>query len=165
MALMLADKNRALFRGAVVPEDLENLKVEDFTAFQNVSDKVFLADTYFRATNSDKITDPFLNGDPNEAWGQSQFEGQVSVARFFEDGKPSTTDDALFTATKTKGAVNVWVTRKGCGWKEELATGQEISVFVCSSDNPQEPQTADGYEKVISPQAVQKASLYKTLTA
>lgn len=162
MALMLADKNRALFRLEDVPEDIFHPTVAELAASENVSDRVFLNDTYFRAANSESITDPFLNGDQNQAWGADNWEAQVAVARFFEDGKPSTTQDALFEAVREKGTVNVWATRKGVKWDAEVAADQEFSIFICAGDTPQEPQANSGYEKVISPQAVQRAALYVT---
>lgn len=165
MALMLADKNRALFRLEDVPADIDNPTVAELQASENVADRVFLADTYFRAANSESITDPFLNGDQNQGWGADNWEAQVSVARFFEAGKPSTTEDVLFEATRTKGTVNVWATRKGVRWDAPIEAGQEFSIFVTVSDTPQEPQESTGYEKVIVPQAVRRASLYRIAVA
>lgn len=165
MALTLADKNRALFLLTVAPADIKAPKLSELSDAENVSDRVFLNGTYFRATDSEKVTDPFLNGDPNEAWGADAFEAAVNVARFYEDGKPDETNDIVFDAVKTKGATCVWVTRKGVAWDAPLAAGQEVSIFVCEADNPQEPQDGAGYEKVTSPQAVKRAALYKTVAA
>lgn len=162
---MLADKNRALFRLEDVPADIDNPTVAELQASENVSDRVFLADTYFRAASSETITDPFLNGDQNQGWGADNWEAQVSVARFFEAGKPSPTEDVLFEATRTKGTVNVWATRKGVRWDASIEAGQEFSIFVTVSDTPQEPQESAGYEKVIVPQAVRRASLYRIAVA
>lgn len=162
MALMLADKNRALFRLEDLPDDIYNPTLAELKASENVADRVFLSDTYFRAANSESITDPFLNGDQNQAWGADNWEAQVSVARFFENGKPSATQDTLFEAVRTKGATNIWATRKGVRWDAPIEAGQEFSIFVTISDTPQEPQENSGYEKVISPQAVQRAALYVT---
>lgn len=165
MALMLADKNRALFRLSTMPADINAPKLSELSGALNVANKVFLNDTYFRAANSDSNTEPFLNGDPNTYYGADKFEGQVSIARFFTDGKPSSTEDVVFDACKTKGTTNIWMTRKGCDWNAPLAVGQEVSIFVAVTDNPQEPQDGTGFEKVISPQAVQKASLYKVIVS
>nr|DAL17228.1 MAG TPA_asm: hypothetical protein [Caudoviricetes sp.] len=165
MALKLSDKNRALFLLSEAPADINNPKLADLAGARNVADRVFLNGTYFRSTDSEKITDPFLNGDPNEAFGQDNFEGAVNIARFFENGVPDPTDDYLFDAVKVKGTPVAWATRKGVAWDEELAAGQEISIFVCETDNPQEPQETSGYEKVSSPQAVKKAALYRTISA
>lgn len=165
MALMLADKNRALFRLEEVPEDIDNPTLAELQASTQCSDRVFLNDTYFRATSSESITDPFLNGNPNQAWGADNWEAQVAVARFFEEGKPSVTEDTLFEAIRAKGSTNVWATRKGVAWDAEIEAGQEFSIFVTTSDNPQEPQENTGYEKVISPQAVQQVALFVTATA
>lgn len=165
MALRLCDKNRALFLLKKAPADIKNPTIADFEDAKNVSDHAFLNNTYFRATDSEKVTDPFLNGDPNEAWGADNFEGAVNVARFFDDDKPDPTGDYLFDAVKVKGTSCVWATRKGVAWDAPIAVGQEVSIFECESDNPQEPQESAGYEKVTSPQAVKRAALYRTIVS
>lgn len=161
MALMLADKNRALFRLDAEPADIFKPTVAELKASIQCADRTFLSGSYLRATNSETFKEAFMNGDPNAGFGESNYEGSLSVARFYgADGKPDATADALFDAVRVKGTVSVWAERRGCAWDAEIAADQEFSIFVAMNDNPQTPQEASGYDKVTSTLAIQKAALF-----
>lgn len=164
--LMQADKNVAWYLLDGKPSTPGALKVEDLTGATNIACNVFLADTYLGATASDQVTDPLLCGGANVAFGKSNYEGQMSAARFYdEDGVPDAASDVLWDAAKAKGTTLYIAIRRGPKWDADAATGQEVSLYEVITDNPQTPQSMEGYIKAVIPLGVQQAWEHQVLSA
>ena len=158
--LTLADKNITMWLLPSGVEDIDAPKVSEISAGSNISQKVFKQDTYLRPTASEAVSEPLLSGDPAQGYGQDNFEGQLNVGRFYDtDGKPDATLDTLWTAAKAKGTPLTIAMRYGAHWNTAPVSGQEVSVYEVTTDNPQPPQDLSGFIKRIIPLAVMKASL------
>lgn len=164
--MMLADKRTALYLLAGEPADPSAPTVADFEDAINVADKVAAADTYLRPTGSEQVKDPLLSGGAQNAFGSSNYEGSINVVRFLDEtGVPDDTEDMLYTAVKEKGTTLWFALREGPVWNTTPAAKQEVSVFQVITDDPQSPQTREGYIKRRVPLAVAEAWLDRSLAA
>ena len=168
MATMLADKRVALFLFTSAPAGLSagTVTVEEIDEATNHACNVFKADTYLRATGSESVTDPLLCGGLQQGFGNSNYEGQISIARFLDaNGVAIDEEDVLWDAAREKGTKLYLGMRVGPKWDAPGAKDQEISIFEVITDNPQDPQAFDGYIKKIVPLGVQNAWLDLKVTA
>lgn len=165
-ALTLADARTKLAIITTAPAD----GLPDLTEVEagiDASCKINKPDYRLSPTASDTVPDqPLCNEGNAVSFGASNYEGTLTVLRFLdEDGKPDSTDDAVYAALGTKGA-RVWlVERIGPKWDEAWAAGDIVNVYEVITDNPQAPSERAGYIKNVIPLGVQNARLDVELAA
>lgn len=165
MAVMLADKRIALWLLPTKPAVPDAPTIAEINAGTNVACKVFKTDTYLRATTSETVNDPLLCGGNAQAFGNSNYEGQLAVARFLDSaGIAVEEEDVLWEGVREKGSELWFAWRVGPKWDAPAAAKHEVSVFQTLTDNAQDPQTFDGYIKKIVPLAIQNAWLDRVLS-
>lgn len=141
--------------------------VSEATAGIYASNKINKGDFRLSPTASDSVADALLDADSNaSAYGNSNYEAAMTVMRFLDaTGKPDATDDALFTAVKTKGT-HLWLMlRVGPPATQVWAAADLYDLFHVITDHPQQPQDRAGFIKNPVPMAVQKAWLGLSLSA
>lgn len=167
--LTLATKNERLTVLTAKPVAVTEIPIlSEASAGIYASPKVNKPDFRLSATASDTVGDSALDSDSNAVvFGNSNFECSITVLRFLDaaTGKPDTTDDALFTAMKTKGAHLYLMYRVGPPASQAWAAGDLFDLFHVITDNPQNPQDRAGFIKNVVPCGVQKAWLGLTLSA
>lgn len=163
--LVLSDKHVSLRVLTALPLDPDNPTVAEIAAGTEEADKIVFANFALGPTGSDSGTDPSLSGQPNAYFGVSQYAGTLPVFRYLDaDGKPVAADDALWTKVKEKGSKLVLALREGVAWDSEPVAGQEVSIYVATTDDPQ-PSDRTGYVKYTVPLAISEAHTYKTIVA
>lgn len=166
-----AEQNRKIYFLSIPPADLSAITVAELEAGLDVTCRVAVDGTDFRAAASDKISDPAVCEPAGaEVPGASKYEATVSPFRFFDKdnpGKADTEGDALFAVLRVKGTPGTFVIRHvNKEWDEPWAAGDEYQAYVVASDNWQ-PQTnqAEGFIKATIPLMVTNAELNGTVAA
>lgn len=164
MALMLADKRITLWLMTTPPKDPAKVTIAELAAAKNISCKITKADFSLGPSGSDTVNDPLLCGGAASAFGNSQYSGQLPVARFLDnEGHAIEEDDILWDATKAKGST-LWLgLRMGPRWDAAPVAKDEVSVYEALTDDPQNPSDFNGWIKRITPLAIQNAWLDQVL--
>lgn len=165
-ALTLADARTKLAILTVAPAE----KIPTITEVEagiDASCKINKPDYRLSPTASDTVPDqPLCNEGNAVSFGASNYEGTLTVLRFLdEDGKPDSTDDAVYAALGTKGTRLWLVERIGPKWDVPWAAGDIVNVYEVVTDNPQAPSERAGYVKNVVPLGVQNAELDKAIAA
>jgi hypothetical protein len=141
--------------------------VTELTAGLDASCNVLSSDFSLGATDSDKIAEKALCQEGNSnALGPSNYQGGLTVFRYFDSGVAEDPEDDVFQALKAKGA-RVWIAMRQTSKKstEAWAATDEVEVFEAISDNPQMPSDAGGYIKRRVPLEIQDAWLNGAVVA
>lgn len=132
----------------------------------DASPRILSSDYTLGAVDSDKVAEKPLSQEGNSnAMGPSNYQAAVSPFRYFTAGGASEAgEDTVYQTLKTKGA-RVWLVERQTSKLATAAwaTGDEVSVFECITDNPQKPSDAGGYVKRRVPMEVQDAWLGGTV--
>lgn len=134
------------------PANPEAPTVAELNAGISAACRILASDWNFSAADSDKVAEKALCDTNNvNALGASNFVAGMTIFRYFNasTGVADPTEDALWTAAKTKGT-QLWIYVRETGkletaaWaaSDEIAIGGEVLV-----DEPQMPQNAGGYIK------------------
>lgn len=173
VAKTLADGRIKVLLLVSAPADMKNPTVAELTG-ANVIDascSILKSDYRLSATNSERVSEAALCEEgAAEAWGRSNYEGNLTSFRIFDAAKPGTADaegDKVFQALKTKG-VPIWVVERETGkdWDVAIEAGDEVSIYEVEPDNPQKPGSqTEGYIKRIHPLTVKRAEEHVTVVA
>jgi len=127
------------------------------------SDYVSKSDSRLSATGSKTVEDSPLGHEGSAVvFGASQFEGQYSVFRYFdEDGKIDPNEDKLYAAVGTKGSRHWHFHRIGKKGTAPFVAGDEGWCYEAISDEPQNPSNRDSYIKETVPLGIQKRRKFK----
>lgn len=150
---VIADGRIRLRRLKDAPADPDAITVEEFNAATKFENRVLKTDYALGPTGSDTVPDQFLDAKGNvQVPGSSNVAGSLTVVRFLdEDGQPDSEGDTAFTAMKEKGAVHHFVETSGPESTKDGVVGDEYSYFKMFSDEPQPPQSREGYIKSTVP--------------
>lgn len=148
----LADGHTKVAILTTAPANLAAPTVAELTAGIDASAKILVSDFTFSATDSDKVAERSLVDINNvNAIAASNFQAAFSIWRYFNSstGVADPTDDALWTAVKTKGStLYIYARRTGKLATAAWASGDEIyqggSVI---TDNPQLLSDLGGFLK------------------
>ncbi len=133
----------------------------------DASCKIVKSDFNWTASDSDKVAEAALCDANNvNALGASNFSLALTVFRFFNAGTgiADPTDDALWTAVKTKGT-NLWIYPREMGklYTAAWAAGDEVWLGgQVLTDSPARPDSAGGYIKRRIPLEAQ--SMFQNIT-
>lgn len=126
--------------------------VTELNAGIDASSKVLISDFVWGATDSDKVAERALTDINNvNAIAASNFQAGISIWRYFNaaTGVADPTDDALWTAVKTKGTT-LWLYARQTGKLATAAWASADEIYLGGSvvtDNPQLPGDAGGFIK------------------
>ena len=164
----LADGNVRFLVLPSKPANIDAVKVSEATAAtaKNFSDNVLASDFDLGPTGADTIDERPLSARGNgQAYGNSNYGGGFTVFRFLDptSGKADSTEDARFTAVKTKGTtLHILIIEDGKVSNTTPDAGTEYSYFEAVTDDPVRGERT-GYIKYRINCAVQTASLNKAL--
>lgn len=163
MPMALADAKIRVVALAAAPANPEAPTVAELTAGIDLSCRVLKSDYRLSATSSDTVADTMLCSEGNAVtYGASNYEGSLTVFRFFDDatGATDAASDEAYQALKTKGS-RLWIVERFTGKKYDVdfAAGDEVKVYEIITDNPQAPSDLGGYIKNTVPLGVQRAWL------
>ena len=164
----LADGHIKLAVLTTAPANLQAPTVAELNAGIDASSKVLISDFTFSPTDSDKVAERALTDINNvNAIAASNFQAGLTIWRYFNasTGVADPTDDALWTAVKTKGStLYLYARRTGKLATAAWASGDEIylggSVL---TDNPQLPSDLGGFIKARIPMEPQQ--MYPNIAA
>lgn len=166
-ALTLADARHRLTALTDPPTgDLTALSAEVLNEGLYASPKINKPDFRLTPTGSDTVADQPMDTEGNATtWGNSNYEGLMTVLRFLDaDGYPDEAD-ILWTMVRTKGT-HLWLAdRIGPKAKQPWAEGDPYRLFWVVTDNPQDPSDRAGYVKHTIPLGVQHAELEGVVAA
>lgn len=139
------------------PADLAAITVAELEAGIYAGRSLNKPDYRISPTASDTVPDQPLDSVGNATtFGNSNYEGTVSVLRELdEDGKPLVEEDVLWATLGTKGARVWFVEREGPRATVAWAAGDEYEVFEVITDEAQKPSDRAGFIKRIVPLGVQ----------
>mgnify|MGYP007112224353 CR=1 FL=1 len=164
MPMTLSDKHVSVKIFDTLPQNPEAPTVAEWDAATEVSDKMAFNNFALGPTGSSAVSDPAVNGDPNNAFGQSAYSGTLTPFRYLDnDGVPEA-DDTLWPLVKEKGTPLIVGIREGAAWDAAGKVGQEVSLYEGTTDDPQ-PSDRQAYVKYSVPFAVKRAWQHKALTA
>lgn len=118
----------------------------------DASAKVLISDFTWGASDSDKVAERALTDINNvNAIAASNFSAGLSIWRYFNasTGVADPTDDALWTAVKTKGST-LYIYARQTGKLATAAWASADEIYLGGSvitDNPQLPSDMDGFIK------------------
>ena len=145
--------------------------VTELKAGTDLSCRVLKSDFRLSATDSEKIDDLAALCDETNpvVFGAANYEGTVSVFRWYNASNPGTADttgDVAFQALKNRGTVGFMVKREtGKKYDADWEAGDEVEVYEVLTDNPQAPSDTGGYIRRTIPLGVQNAYLNAVVAA
>lgn len=150
---VIADGRITLVRLASAPADVNEITVTEITGGTRLEGKVLKSDYALGPTGSDTVPDQFLKAKGNvQVPGSSNIAGSLTIVRFMDDdGQPDATDDAAFADFKEKGTIHHLVEIIGPEVADSGVKDDEYSYFMMFSDDPQPPQSREGYIKQTVP--------------
>lgn len=164
----LADGRLKLAVLTTAPANIAAPTAAELNGGIDASAKVLVSDFTFSPTDSDKVAERSLVDINNvNAIAASNFQAGITIWRYFNSGTgvADPTDDALWTAVKTKGTtLYLYARRIGKLGTATWASGDEI--FLGGSvltDNPQLPSDLGGQIKVRIPMEPQQ--MFPNITA
>jgi hypothetical protein len=150
-ARSLADGHRKVAILTTAPSNPNAPTVAELNAGIAASPLVLAADWTFGMADSDKVQEKSLVDINNvNALGASNASAGMTLFRYFDTstGAPDPTGDALWTATKTKGAtLYVYERESGKVATAAWATGDIALGMQVLTDDPQKPSDTGGYIK------------------
>lgn len=174
MPTSLADGKTKLAILSVKPADPKAPTVTELNAGIEASCRILSNDYNVGPTASETIDEKALCTEGNvQVPGPSNYTAEFSAWRYFEEATgqaEETTEseigDAVYQATKTKGA-RLWLVERETSKKstDAWAAGDEVSVYEVLTDNPQKPGDSGGYIKRRVVTLVQDAWLDGTVGA
>ncbi|MEE6273521.1 hypothetical protein V2J56_09200 [Georgenia sp. MJ206] len=153
----------------VQPDDLKAITATAANAGTDIQDHILKTDFRLSATASATHTDTPLGA--KGTWNnlaESNAEGNVNVIRDLDDeGRPVVDSEAatVWDLFREKGTLLTVMVRNGPDPDEDWAAGDEYSVFVVETDNPQEQADRAGWIKHPIPLGVKEFELFQTLAA
>lgn len=165
----LADGRTKLAVLATAPANPEAPTVTELTAGIDASCRIAKTGYSLGPTTSETINDPELCVDVNATvYGASNFEGTLSVFRYFDDTTSQVDEagDEVYQALKTKGT-EVWLVERESAKKstENWAAGDEVNVYRALLDNPQKSSDRTGYIKNVVNLAIQEGHIDAVVAA
>lgn len=150
-ARSLADGHTKVAILTVAPSNPLAPTTTELNAGIDATTRILAADWTFGAADSDKVQEKSLADINNvNALGASNLQAAMTIFRFFDTvtGQPDATGDALFTATKTKGAT-LYIYERQSGKIATAAWASTDPVFGMQvlTDEPQKPSDTGGYIK------------------
>lgn len=157
MPLTLADGRTKLTILTTAPANKAAITAAELTAGISAEGKVNKPDYRLSATSSDVVPDQPLSHEGNaQTWGNSNYEGSLTVLRFLTSaGVTDTSEDVLWAAMKAKGTTLWAVERVGPKSTQAWAAADVYEVYEFVTDNPQRPQDRAGYVKHVIPLGIQ----------
>lgn len=165
--LTLADGKKKISVMSTAPVDLKAPTVTELTAGIDAACRVVKSDFTLGPTGSDTVEETPLCAQGNgKAWGPSNYEGSMSVFRYFDPttGAPETggsgaVGDELFQAVKVKGT-QLWIALRETSKDstEAWAADDEVQVYTVQTDDPQNDD-GQGYIKRVVKLTVLAAEL------
>jgi hypothetical protein len=150
-ARSLADGHRKVAILSTAPANPLAPTTTELNAGIDGTSRILAADWTFSATDSDKVQEKSLADINNvNALGASNFDAGMTIFRYYDTvtGLPDATGDALWTATKTKGAtLYVYERESGKLATAAWATGDTVFGMQLLTDEPQKPGDTGGYIK------------------
>jgi hypothetical protein len=160
-AKSLADGHRKVSILTAAPSNPLAPTVAELNAGIDATARILAADWTFGAADSDKVQEKSLADINNvNALGASNFAAGMTIFRYFDTvtGAPDATGDALWTATKTKGAtLYVYERESGKVATTAWATADIAFGMQVLTDEPQKPSDTGGYIKRRVPMEPQTA--------
>lgn len=150
-ARSLADGHTKVAILTAAPSNPSAPTVAELNAGIDATSRILAADWTFGATDSDKVQEKSLADINNvNALGASNFQAGMTIFRYFDTvtGAPDPTGDALWTATKSKGAT-LYVYERQTGKLATAAWASADIIFGMQTltDEPQKPGDTGGYIK------------------
>jgi hypothetical protein len=152
MPKSLADGHIKIAILTTAPANIAAPTVGELNAGIQAASRILASDWLWTPADSDKVAEKAVSDINNvNALGASNFSAGMTIFRYFDAGTgvADAVEDALFTATKTKGST-LYIYQRKTGKLETAAwaTGDEISLGgAVITDLPQEPSDAGGYIK------------------
>lgn len=157
MPLTLADGRLRVTVLTVEPANPAAITETELAAGFYASPMINKPDYRLSPTSSDTVPDQPLDKTGNAVtFGNSNYEGTMTILRFLDEhGEADTGDDLLWAAANTKGS-RLWVVeREGPLATQPDAAGDEYEVYEVITDEPQKPSDRAGYIKRVVPLGVQ----------
>lgn len=136
------------------PADPKNPTLAELKAGIDASCRVKGSNFKWGPTDSEKVDSDVLCEDvKSQAWGQSNYQMEFTVYRYFnkgdktqvENGPAGQTADAVFQLVKVKGTtLYAYIRKSDKKSKDDFAAGDELFYEEFSIDHPQ-PADGDGY--------------------
>lgn len=148
----LADGHIKLAVLTTAPANIAAPTVAELNAGIDASAKVLISDFTWSATDSDKVAERALTDINNvNAIAASNFQTGLTIWRYFNAGTgvADPTDDALWTAMKTKGT-SLWIYPRRTGKLATAAWASADEIYLGGlvvTDNPQLPSDLGGFIK------------------
>lgn len=152
MPKSLADGHIKIAILTSAPANVAAPTVAELNAGIQAASRILSSDWLWTPTDSDKVAEKAVSDINNvNALGASNFSAGMTIFRYFNAGTgvADPTEDALFTATKTKGS-SLYIYQRKIGKLETAAwaSADELSLGgLVITDLPQEPSDAGGYIK------------------
>lgn len=150
-AKSLAEGHRKVAILTVAPSNPLAPTTTELNAGIDATSRILAADWTFGATDSDKVAEKSLADINNvNALGASNLQAGATIFRFYDTvtGQPDATGDALFTATKTKGAtLYIYERESGKVATAAWASTDPVLGMQVLTDEPQKPSDNGGYIK------------------
>lgn len=168
MPKSLADAHTKVAVLTTAPANPAAPTVAELNAGINAASRILASDFTFSATDSDKVAEKSLADANNvNALSASNFTAGMTIFRFFNAGTgvAEPTEDALFTATKTKGTT-LYIYARKTGKLESAAWAASDEIYLGGAlltDSPQEPSDAGGYIKKRIP--LEPQTMYQNIAA
>ena len=161
MPKTLADGKRKIVLLSSRPADIDAVSAAEGNAGDDISDYV-LTTSVIGPSGSDTFNEKVWSSRGNvEDFGSSNFaSNNLVIHRYFDatTGQAHATDDATWTALKTKGTlVRILVRSSGKDSSAAFAAGDEYRYMEYITDDPQD-QSGDGYQKFLIPLGYQGVS-------
>lgn len=164
----LADGKTKVVLLKSAPADIDALKVSDITGGTDISCAIRKSDFRHGPTGSNTVTEAPLcvKGDP-EVFTESNYGVTMTLFREFSNTtkQVDTEADKAFQAFSKKGKT-AWIVVRDQTMKdskEDIAKGDEVSIYEVMCDDPQNPYDRGGYIKKTIPLTVQRASVDQVL--
>lgn len=171
--LTLADAMKKVSVMSTAPADMTKPTITELEAGIDAALRIVKSDFALGPTGSDTVDEvPLAVKGNGKAWGPSNYDGSMSVFRYFdpttgapETGGAGTVGDALFQAVKTKGTT-LWIAVRETSKDstEAWAEDDECQVYEVMTDDPQNDD-GTGYIKKIVKLSVLSAELDATAAA
>lgn len=156
--LTLADAMKKVSVMSTAPADMAAPTVTELTAGIDAAPRIVKSDFALGPTGSDTVDEvPLATKGNGKAWGPSNYEGSMSVFRYFdpstgapETGGAGTVGDALFQAVKTKGTT-LWIAVRETSKDstDPWLASDEVQVYEVMTDDPQNDDGTGYIKKVV----------------
>ena len=165
--LTLADGKKKISVMATPPANLKAPTVTELAAGIDAACRIVKSDFSLGPTGSETVDEtPLCVKGNGKAWGPSNYEGSMSVFRYFdpatgapEVGGAGKIGDELFQATKVKGTqLTVALRETSKDSTEAWAADDEVQVYSVQTDDPQNDD-GQGYIKRVIKLSVLSAEL------